>query len=525
MKFSKFFSLVALGTMVLLTGCDNKTNNQASNNDPDAFTILAGSEVKDMEPLLQQAQDKLGFKINIKYTSTMDGVAQVASGANYDTAWFSQSKYFYDSPEAVKRIKLSEKIMLSPVVVGVRNASYSKLNVKNITRISWSDIYEWVNQKHLTYAMTDPSESNTGYVGLMGVAYSLSGKGESLNIGDVDTQKMQNFFAGHVVNAGSSGWLMDAFSKSKADFVINYESLLIQYNKSHPQDPLTLIYPFEGIVTSDYPILLINSSKTEEYKKLTNFLKSEEAQKWIAQNTYRRSLNNQITAQQMAFSQQMLIEMPFNADADLSEKLLTAYYNEFKKPAAVIFVLDTSGSMQGEREQQLKAAMESLTVNVPVASRFAKLREREEVWVLPFSAQPYGLKKFDMGQTSEKAQATRKEIDDYVNGLQMGGGTDLFDTTLQAVQMLKDEMNKNPQYRYSVIVFTDGESNIGINSDQFIQQVQSLETGDPIRVFPILFGEGDKTQLDNIAKATGGKIFDGKSKALSSVFKEIRSYQ
>jgi Ca-activated chloride channel family protein len=46
-----------------------------------------------------------------------------------------------------------------------------------------------------------------------------------------------------------------------------------------------------------------------------------------------------------------------------------------------------------------------------------------------------------------------------------------------------------------------------------------------IKVFPILFGEGDAAQLRQIADLTGGRMFDGRTESLSTVFKEIRGYQ
>ena len=524
-----YSSFIALAMLVSLSACekiDISNKMETSTKYATTLTILAGSETKDMAPLLEKAEQTLGFNISVKYTGTIDGVEQIKNGATYDAAWFSQSKYFYDTEDGAKRIKISEKIMLSPVTVGVRKASYDKLGLKDGAKVSWADVSRWVTEKKLTYAMTDPSESNTGYVGLMGVAYSLAGKGENLSAADVNKEKMTSFFSGHAVNAGSSGWLVDAFAKSKADFMINYESSILQYNKQNPGDALVVIYPFEGIVTSDYPMLLIEQSKADQFKKLTEFLKSVESQKWIVENVARRAVNSQAMVGQTVLPQAMLIEMPFSPDPKLSEQLLSAYYKDFKRPAALIFVLDTSGSMnEGTREEDMKKAIEGLTVNVDTSSRFAKLREREKIWVLPFSGESYGLQKFEMGQTEAQGQATRLQINQYVKSLKMSGGTAIFSTTMQAVKILKDEMLKNPEYRYSVIVFTDGVNTAGMGSDDFISGVKKLGVADQVRVFPILFGEGKKTELENIANATGGRVFDGKNKSLSGVFKEIRSYQ
>lgn len=512
-------------TLLLLSGC-NKTDVSSSSdvNSEQPFTIIAGSELKDMDSILKKAENELHFPIKVSYTGTIDGVEQVKQGLAVDAAWFSQSKYFYDTAENAKRIKLSEKTMLSPVVVGIRQNSFKKLTIKDINNITWSDIASWVNNNKFTYAMTDPSASNTGYVALMGVAYATAGTGENLKASDVNTQKMKSFFTGHKLNAGSSAWLMEAFAKSDVDFVVNYESVILQYNKANPQDQLKVIYPNEGIVTSDYPLLLLNSKKTEQYKRLVDYLKSQSVQQEIMQTTSRRPIAASVMMAQQVFNKdQLLIEMPFTPDNSVADQLLSAYYDEYKKPAAVVFVLDTSGSMQGEREVQMKQAISSLTVSSSSDTKYAKLRPREKVWIVPFSSDIYGVKKFEL---NGNINSINKSINDYVQSLQMDGGTALFSAAAQAVNILKQEMSVNSDYRFSVVVLTDGQVNQGINLEQFQQFMQqsNLKQGD-IRIYPVLFGDAKNDELQAMAQASGGKIFDGKNKGLAAVFKEIRSYQ
>lgn len=43
-------------------------------------------------------------------------------------------------------------------------------------------------------------------------------------------------------------------------------------------------------------------------------------------------------------------------------------------------------------------------------------------------------------------------------------------------------------------------------------------------MFPILFGDAAKDQLQGIAELTGGKLFDGTG-SLDGAFEEIRGYQ
>ena len=246
---------------------------------------------------------------------------------------------------------------------------------------------EWVKNNKLTYAMSDPSESNTGYITLMGVSYSIANTGENLKVSDIPKEKIEEFFKGNTVKAQGSYWLMEEFKNSKADFIINYESVLLTYNNNNKNDELVLVYPDEGISSADYPLLLINPKKQEIYKELVEYLKTISVQKSILEETKRRPLMLAAARNQTYFDEnKLLIEMPFDTSPELADEILTAYFQNFKKPSAFSFVLDTSGSMSIEqREQKLKNAMASLTIDNNKGGKFAKIREREMGFVLPFS--------------------------------------------------------------------------------------------------------------------------------------------
>ena len=50
--------------------------------------------------------------------------------------------------------------------------------------------------------------------------------------------------------------------------MINYESVLLSLNASGKlHEPLDLIYPSEGIVTADYPLLLLNDEQARRLRQ------------------------------------------------------------------------------------------------------------------------------------------------------------------------------------------------------------------------------------------------------------------
>lgn len=507
LKSLRVFSLVAI-TAISLAACNNPSQSQ------NGLSIIAGSEIQNIEPILKQASSDLGFPISLKYSGTIEGVEAIKTSDTYDIAWFGNSKYFYDTPESAKKIKQSEKIMLSPIIVGVKPESFTKNGLSEKNNYSWANIASWVQDKKMTYGMSDPSLSNTGYVALMGVVYSTTNKGENLTVNDVKKDTLQKFFAGQKVTGKSSNWIMEQFNSSPIDFVINYESVIL----NNPSK-LIPVYPQEGIVTADYQLNLVtpDTDKTERYKKLVAYLKKVEVQKELV-NTYKyRSLNSEVMSKQKLFDDsKLLVEMPFNPSADLSEAILDSYFNTYKKPAKFVFVVDTSGSMAGERTTNLKSSINNLLTGQ--ISKYASIRDREEVLIIPFNETPYDVAKFDSKQSSE--------MNSYVQNLSMAGGTGMFDAVHSAInELVKDKKVNGDKYRYSVIVFTDGASNQGRNSEDFQKwfQNQGFEQG-AFRVFAISFGDADIKQLKSLTEITGGAVFDGKT-SLAKAFRDIRSYQ
>jgi Ca-activated chloride channel family protein len=91
-----------------------------------------------------------------------------------------------------------------------------------------------------------------------------------------------------------------------------------------------------------------------------------------------------------------------------------------------------------------------------------------------------------------------------------------------AERLAQEEQQREPDRFVSIVLLTDGESNTGMRFDDFRQRYAA---GAPARVFPILFGEGNVAQMQELAKITGGREFDGRRSRLAQVFREIRGYQ
>jgi hypothetical protein len=161
-----------------------------------------------------------------------------------------------------------------------------------------------------------------------------------------------------------------------------------------------------------------------------------------------------------------------------------------------------------------------------LTGRLTRLANRERVVMLPFSSEVYQPVRFDIPADDQAKAAVFAGIRRYADQLTMDGSTRLYDATLAALKFLASEKEKQPGYLYSVVLFTDGELNQGLDWAGFRQVYAQLPpAAQAIPVFTILYGEGNVQELEEVAKLTHGKTFDARKAGLAAVFKEIRAYQ
>ena len=517
--------VLALGGIAAACATPNGTPDP---NDPNTLRVMAGSEVKDLEPLLPDIRKQTGVNLALTYSGTLEGAEAIDSGAETDAAWFASGHYLSLLPKAGSRIVAQQKIMLSPVIIGVKKSVADRFGWTGQTSVTWKDIQAKAADGSFKFAMTNPAASNSGLTALIGVASALSGSSDSIDTGKIDKAALRGFFKGQTLTAGSSGFLADSYVRDQdtVDGIVNYESILMGLNaggKLH--EPLVLIYPDEGIVTADYPFMLLNADKREAYDKVTTYLRTPDVQTRIMRDTSRRPAVAGVPLEPR-FGTQTLIELPFPAKLETIDGLITAYLDEVRKPASAVFVLDVSNSMEGDRLDNLKAAMNALTgTDDTITGRFARFRAREDVVIITFANDIIDNRTFTIDDTDPKGP-DMTEVRDFIDGLGTFGGTAIYSGVEAGYAAVAAEQAKDPDRLYSIVLMTDGENNAGVEPDQFERDYASL--GPAVRavhVYPVLFGDASKDAMKRIADVTGGAMFDATTSSLLTIFKQIRGYQ
>ncbi|KJK59672.1 VWA domain-containing protein [Saccharothrix sp. ST-888] len=538
--------LAAAALALLLTGCtgDPKPREEDLSPTPKdgVLRILAGSELQDMAPVLEEARKATGVTVQFAWTGSLDGADTVSSGradGKYDAVWFPSEHYLRLDDAAKSELVSQTPVMVSPVAVGVRSGMLSELGWGDGSQVTWGMLGDAAAAGKLTYGMADPSRSNSGFSALVAVASAFSGASAALTDADVAkaTPSLQRFFTGQKLTSGSSGWLAQAYQQAyrtgagnRVDALVNYESVLLSLNRTLPAaDRLTVIRPVDGVVSADYPLSLLASAgqpARDSFQRLTKYLLRTDVQQRISEQTLRRPVTAEV-APAAGLPTDRRRELPFPGSRAVADGLLASYQNELRRPSRTVYVLDTSGSMEGSRLDALKRAMARLA-GADDTRAVRRFRDREEVTLIPFASEVKAERVHQVPASAPEGELSAVQAD--VQGLTASGGTALYSTLEEAFRVVARQQAAAGDDRFtSIVLMTDGESNQGASEADFRSFYGQLPAGGrTVPVFPILFGEAAKGQLQGIADLTGGKLFDGTGQAagsLDGVFEEIRGYQ
>lgn len=509
---------VALATAaaLLASGCTTEEKAdpaEATKYVPGTLRVLASSELVDMKPVLEEVEKITGIKVRPTYMGTLDAVELLAEGRtkdSYDALWLSSNDYLRLNPDAAKQVVSETPVMSSPVAIGVKSATVTKLGWKP-EDVTWADIEEAVADGELTYGMTDPARSNSGFSTLVSVASGLSDAQSALTDADVEkaTPRLKEFFQGQKLTSGSSGWLAAAYDRrGDVDALLNYESVL-----KGKQD-LTVIRPRDGVITADYPLSSLASTSKDvrdDVRRLAEALRGPDVQTLITNETLRRPVVASV-APAAGLDTTRRRELPFPGSRSVADGLLDAYENELRRPSRTVYVLDTSGSMEGDRLERLKSALTELT---------GDFRDREEVTLMPFGSDVKSVRTHVVQPSNPKAGLDG--IREDTRELSAQGDTAIYTSLQKAYEHLGDG---GQDTFTSIVLMTDGENTRGASPSDFDGFYGRLPTAEQrIPVFPILFGDSDKDELEHIAELTGGRLFDAQQGSLDGAFEEIRGYQ
>ena len=536
-KFGTALTLF-LAFALLLTGCagsPGEAKTEEKERDASAeimkadgtIRILSGSENEELEAVIDECSQATGVEIEMDYKGSVDIMRALESGAEeYDAVW-PASSIWLSMGDVNHLVKHSQSISMTPVVFGIRDSLAEELGFKG-KDVSVKDILAAIQGGKMSFCMTSATQSNSGASAYIGFLYALLGKQEGMTVGDLQGERLRDDITGLLGgverSSGSSDWLKDLFLKEDYDAMVNYECLIIDANRqleSEGKEPLYIVYPYDGLSIADSPLGYVDhgdSQKEEAFQAVQQYLLSEEAQSQIEATGRRISANGVSDENRDVFKEEWgidterilsPIQMP---DSDVLMEALNLYQTSFKKPSLNIYCLDFSGSMEGTGETQLKDAMSQILLQENASRNFLQANAGEVNEVIFFDNTI-----LDIERAADDSDEALAQLYQKVADFQIAGGTDIYNAAAQALAEASSyDLEK---YTPAIILMTDGVSEY--NYQTFQEAWDTL--GIDVPVFSITFGAADPTQLEELAEATGGRVFDG-TQDLTEAFRSVKGY-
>jgi len=373
---------------------------------------------------------------------------------------------------------------------------------------------------------TNPDFSTSGLSAVVAEYYAATGKKEGLTERDVTAsaaRKEVKDIERSIVHYGDTTlFIADQMRRNGpgyASAVAMEEVTLLDFNRRRGgQPPLVALYPPEGTFYSDNPFIVLDApynsgSEKEGARQFQKFLQDEIDSEKAGQEGFRPADLKQKPAGRVTAAN--------GADPAQPERVLglpeprvldriRRTWRADRKPANVLLVVDTSGSMNDEnRLSRAKAGLRTF---------LREVSPQDRIGLTIFS---------DRIQPLARIGQRRGELPSLVDRLIADGGTAIYDATAQGldqVRKLKDKERIN-----AMVLLTDGEdTDSTLKAEEVVRRAAAQgDSQDEVRVFTIAYSagaEGAADVLKRIARASGGMAYTGDTADIETVYRSISSF-
>jgi Ca-activated chloride channel family protein len=552
----------------------------------DCITVHLAASSEKAALLTQIAKDWNGTKVDgrcaqVSVVSKASGGAAVALARGWNEAvdgprpdvwspaassWtqlLRQKTTALDKPDLIGPDRLPS-IVNTPLVIAMPKPMALALGWPR-KALGWSDVYRlaqnprgWasVGQPYgaFTLGKTNPNFSTSGLNATIGTYVAATGTSSDLTLDNLRDPKVQAYakaVEGAVVHYGDTT-LTFLSNLQKADdhgqglsyisAVAVEEKSVWDYNQGNPSgDPTTLgkhakphtplvaIYPKEGTLLSDSPYAVLKADwVTDNVRDAANaFLKElqgKKAQQRFSDAAFRDSSDRPgdlITQDNGLLANEPKLVLSPPAPKVLAQ--VETLWNQQRKPARVLLVIDTSGSMGDDAGNGSSKLDTAKTAALHALDQFGP---NDDVALWSFSSrlnddpEPYRpLVPFrTIGSNKTALRAA-------ISALSPGGGTALYTSAAAAYDAMKSQVSTSA---ISAVVFlTDGRNEDPNNNDLagLLRTLSPEDTSKSVRFFPIGYGrDADLPTLTRIAEAARGAAYNASDPAsIDKVFTSVLS--
>ena len=308
-------------------------------------------------------------------------------------------------------------------------------------------------------------------------------------------------------------------------FVVS-EQLVTAFNTGafsggKPTDRLVALYPAEGTLWADHPLALletadITSNQRRTFQAFREFLATPDAQAAILQAGYRPadltipldSPGSPLTKENGvdAAQPQTTLQLPTPDVVQVVQNVWALT----KRKTNVFLVVDTSGSMNGDKLDNAQAALKTFLAQIPT--------DQERVGLVEFNSGIANIIELDT------LGANLPTLTSAVNTLEAGGNTALLDAVRTAYWRLQRQAD--PERINAIVAMTDGKENASdVTIRQLAEEIRAGNQQIPVIIFSIAYGDdADYEMLQALADASGGQWKQGTTETIRELYKILSTY-
>lgn len=455
--------------------------------------------------------------------SSADSAAAIAAGEFEGDAWIPDSSVWVDRIAALAAslgrpaptLDSAGPVAISPVVLAAPSKATPSVEEEPIT---WAR----VRDRKLPTILPDPESSAASLAGLYAVRSVSSDEDPRQFAGAMLT-------LGKVIPASTQAAIASASAAKQPSVVVMSEAEIATHNRAKPAELLVAEYPSDGTVVLDYPFVRVTAApdaassadaleagSATRNRSVAAFEKALRAYSDPMQNAGFRRPDGSGTITTTGIS----AEFPYSDTAletALEAKEIGAAQVELLRlwgvmtlRSRMLAVIDVSGSMADPAENGLRRID---IFQQAAGGALGQFSGEVELGVWVFSTARAGDLDWEelapLAPLADDAHAA--QVMAVVGSLheRLGGATGLYDTTLAAVQRVRE--GYDPDKVNSVLLITDGrnEDDNGIDLQTLLAELNAQRDPEkPVPVIMVGFGpDTDLAAMQQIAEVTGGAAY------------------
>jgi len=466
-----------------------------------------------------------------------------------------------------------DQFMLTPLVIAMPQPMAEALGWPD-TPLGFTDILAlatdtagWAGKGHpewgpFRFGKTNPHFSTSGLAETVAQYYAATGKTRDLTLEDLvrpDVETFQQGVESAVVHYGDTTltFLNNLYRSDRRGDPFGYasavaveEKSVVDYNAGDPDGildpgeepraprvPLVAIYPKEGTLFSDNPLIVLDApwvsgAEADAARQFSEFVTRAQNQRRVLKFGFRPgnpevAIGKPITAANGLDPNQpqTTLEVP---EPEVLARVIDQW-DTVRKKARVLLVIDVSGSMGDQADPSTGETKLDLAKRAAIAA-LEEFQPDDQVGLRVFSTEISEEEPTDyldlvpIGAVSDN----RAELERRIENLIPTQGTPLYTVTHDSYAVMVEQFDETRIN--AVVLLSDGRNEDDRNTDlqellRFLRSENEGESNTPVRIFPIAYGgDADLGTLGRIAEATNAAVYSAVDPAtIINVFNAVVS--